>query len=262
MPLAENGKVAVLDVVPLLPGLRLGVAERRDLRLAVGRPRDHVEVDLHRLGAGDRLGGDDAHRLGGVGEHQLAGDVADGVDVRDVGAAAAVDLDRAAVGELDAGVLEAVALDARGEADGLQHLVGLEHLLVAAAGRADGDLHLLAGVLDGLDLGGEQHLHAELLVVLEQLLGDVGVLGGHHPVEELDDRHVDAEVLHHVGELDADRAGAGDDDRAGQVLVEDLLLVGHDALAERRARDQPGGRAGGDDQVVEGVGRLGRRPCP
>ena len=91
--------------------------------------------------------------------------------------------------------------------------------------------------------------------MLEQLLGDRLVLGGHHPVEELHDRHVDAEVLHHVGELDADRARAADDDRAGQVLVEDLLLVGDDVLADLHAGQHPHARTGGEDQVVEGVRR-------
>ena len=38
----------------------------------------------------------------------------------------------------------------------------------------------------------------------------------------------------------------------GSWSVEDLLLVGHDALGELGAGDQPGGRAGGDDEVVEG----------
>ena len=185
-----------LDVVPLLLGLRLAVAEGADLGLAVRRPRDEVELDRHRLGAGDGLGGDDAHRLGGVGEHHLPGDVADGVDVVDVGAAEVVDGDGAALGGLDAGRLEAVALDPRREAEGRQHLVGLDHLRLAAVGRGDGDPDAVAGVLDVLDLGREQDLHAELLVVLEQLLGHVGVLGRHHPVEELDDRDVDAEVLH------------------------------------------------------------------
>ena len=191
-----------------------------------------VVVDRHRVGAGDRLGGDDALRLGDVGEHQLGRAVADGVDVRHVGAAVLVDRDRAAVGEGHPGGLEAVALGARGEADGGEELVGLEHLLVAAGCRGDRDPHAGAGVLDALDLGAEQHLHAELLVVLGELLGDVGVLGGHHPVEELDDRDVDAEVLHDVGELDPDRARPGDDDRAREVLVEDLLLVGDDVLRD------------------------------
>src|SRR5690349_24864663 len=49
----------------------LGVPERGDLRLAERRPRDHVEVDLHGLGAGDRLGRHDTHGLGGVREHEL-----------------------------------------------------------------------------------------------------------------------------------------------------------------------------------------------
>ena len=40
----------------------------------------------------------------------------------------------------------------------------------------------------------------------------------------------------------------------GSSSVEDLLLVGHDPLAELGAGDQPGLRAGGDDQVVAGDG--------
>ena len=247
-----EGEARGLDVVALLPGLRLGVAEGGDLRLAEGRPRDHVEVDLDRLGVADRLRGHDAHRLGGVGEHQLAGHVTDRVDTVDVGAAAGVDLDRAAIGELHADRVEAEALGAGGEADRLHDLVGLEDPRVTSGSRADGDLHLLTRVIDLLDLGGQQHGHAELLVLLEQLLGDVRVLGRHHPVEELDDRHVDPEVLEDVGELDTDGARPGDDDRAGELVGEDLLLVGHDPPGQRGARDEPGRGAGGDDEVVEG----------
>ena len=42
-----------------------------------------------------------------------------------------------------------------------------------------------------------------------------------------------AVVVQHVGELDADRAGTRDDDARGQRVGEDLLLVGHHAIAER-----------------------------
>ena len=52
-------------------------------------------------------------------------------------------------------------------------------------------------------------------------------------------------------EFDADRTRAGDDDRGRQLGVEDLLLVGDDVLAHLHARDHPGDRAGGDDEVVE-----------
>ncbi len=99
-------------------------------------------------------------------------------------------------------------------------------------------------------------LTPELLVLLLDLLGDLGVLVGQRAGQELDDGDVDAVVLHHVGELHADRAGAGDDDRLRQVPRQDLLLVGDDVLRQRRAGHQPGAAAGGDDGVVEGD-RLG-----
>ena len=130
-----------LDVVAALARLGLGVAEAGDLRLAVRRPRHHRVVDRHRLGAGDRLGRDDAHRLGVVGEHQLRGHVADREDAGHVGAHVVVDRDRAAVGERDAGGFEPEAVGTRGEPDRLQDLVGLQDLLLVALG--DGDLDLV-----------------------------------------------------------------------------------------------------------------------
>ena len=138
-----------------------------------------------------------------------------------------------------------------GEPDRREELVRLEDLLVAAGGRAHRDPDAGTGVLDALDLRAEEDLHPELLVVLEQLLGHVLVLGRHHAVQELYDGDVDAEVAHHICELDADRPGAGDDDRPGQLVVEDLLLIGHDVLAHLDAGQHPGHRAGGDDEVVE-----------
>jgi hypothetical protein len=117
-----------LDLVTLVFGLRLGVAHRTDLRLAVGGPWDEVEVDLLRRGPGDGLGGDDSHRLGDVGEHHLGGHVADRVDVLDVGAPMAVDGDGAPLGQFDADVRQAVSLGSGGETDCRQQPVGLQHL--------------------------------------------------------------------------------------------------------------------------------------
>jgi len=48
------------------------VAEARDLGLAERRPRHHHRSRAPWLSIGDRLCGDDAHRLGGMGEHHLA----------------------------------------------------------------------------------------------------------------------------------------------------------------------------------------------
>src|SRR5690606_37097706 len=113
-----------LDVVALVARLLLGETEARDLRLAERRARHHAVVaEREGLGAADGLGRDDALRLRDVREHELRGDVADRVDVLDVGAHDVVDRDGAALGELDAGVLEAEALDVGGEADGHEHLV-------------------------------------------------------------------------------------------------------------------------------------------
>src|SRR5690606_26865148 len=153
-------------------------------------------------------------------------------------------------GELHARVLEAEALDVGREADRHQHLAGLDRALCAVlAGVGDGDL--VARVLDGLDLRAGEDLDAELLVLAGDLLRDIRILVGEGPVEELDDRALHAVVGQHVGELHADGAGADDDDRLGDVAVEDLLLEADHVAAQLDARKQPHLRPGRDDGVVE-----------
>ena len=241
-----------LDVETGVLGLLLGQSERGDLRLAERRARhEPVVAERHGLGARDGLRCDDALRLGDVCELELRGDVADRVDAVDVGAHEVVDCDGAAFGELDAGVLESEALDAGSEADRHEHAVDGD-LSVVALGVLVGNGDVVAVVGDGLDSGGGQDLHAELLVLLGDLLGDVDVFVGEHAVEELDDRHVDAVVGEHVAELHADRARADDDDGAGQIAGEDLGLVGDDVVGELDARQEFDHRAGVDDDVVEG----------
>eukprot|EP01136_Pigoraptor_vietnamica_P011514 Opistho-1_new@50444 len=258
--LAEAMRLAVrhereggdLDLAPLVLGLLLGETERRDLRRAERRTRHHAVV-AQRLGlrAADRLGSDDALSLGHVGELQLGGHVADGVDALDIGAHVVVDVDGAALGQLHSGVLEAEALDVRGESDRHEHLAGFDRaLLPVLAGVGDGDGG--AVVDDRLDLGRREDVDAVVLVLLRDLLRHIGVLVGQRTVEELDDRDLDAVVRQDVGELHADGAGADDDDRLGQLTGHDLLFVRHDVLAERDTRQQTDLGAGGDDDVVEG----------
>ncbi len=156
----------------------LGQAERGDLRLAERRARHETVISQrHRLRAGHRLGGDHALRLGHVCELQLGGHVTDRVDAVDVGAHVVVDRDGAAFGEFDAGLLEAVAVDARGETDRHQDLVDGQFAVVVL-GVLVGDGHAVTVVGDGLHLGRGQHLDAELLVLLGDGLGDVDVLVG------------------------------------------------------------------------------------
>ena len=73
--------------------------------------------------AGDDLGGDVALVDALVGQHRLSDDVADGVNVRDVGPELFIDLDEPAVGHLDSGLLRvdqfAVGSAANGDEDGV-----------------------------------------------------------------------------------------------------------------------------------------------
>ena len=73
--------------------------------------------------------------LGLVRQHRRAGDVADRVDARHVGAAVAVDDDGTAIG-LDAERLQPEPLDIADDADGRDHPVGGD--LALAACRLDG----------------------------------------------------------------------------------------------------------------------------
>ena len=193
-----------------------------------------------------------------MGQHELGRAVTDGVNARDAGAHEVVDLDGAAFGELDAGGLQAVPLDPRGEADGLQDSVGLEHGGLATLGRTHRDLDLVSRVVDRLDLGAGHDLDAELLVGPGEFLGDLGILVGDHPVKVLDDGDLGAVVGQDVGELGADGARTSDDDRSGDLVGEDLLLVGDDAVRQLGSRQGLDGGPSGDDAVVEGdlVGHL------
>src|SRR5690606_30006169 len=182
----------------------------------------------------DGLGGDHAHRLGGVGEHELGRHVADGEDVRHVRTTAAVHRDRATLGERDTGVLQAVALHVGDEAHSLQHLVGLEDLLLALPGHGDADL--LTRLVDGLHLRGREYVDAESAIAPGQFGRHLLVLGGHHAVHEFDDGDLDAVVVEDVGELDPDGPRAADDDALRQLGGQDLLLVGDNPVTDGRPR--------------------------
>src|SRR5690606_14707331 len=80
-----------LDVAVLLPRLRLGEADRGDLRLAVGDARDARLVDRRGGQPRDLLGHEDALLEPAVGQLQAGDDVAEGVHVRQVGAQPLVD---------------------------------------------------------------------------------------------------------------------------------------------------------------------------
>src|SRR5581483_7931523 len=105
------------DVVAvLLTRLGLGEADAGDLRIRVDRTRDGAVVD-HRLVTHRVLRRDLPLAERGVRELPVAGAVADGVEVRDVGPAVLVGRDALAAVVLDAGLLEADSLDLRTPSD-------------------------------------------------------------------------------------------------------------------------------------------------
>jgi len=88
--------------------------------LAIGAARDEQFVHRVRVEAFDRLDADDALMLRLMREHRGAGNVADRVDARHIGAAVSVDRDGSAI-ELHAELLETEILDIADDADGGDH---------------------------------------------------------------------------------------------------------------------------------------------
>ena len=66
---------------------------------------------------------------------------------------------------------------------------------------------------------------------LARELGDLGILGGQDAGEHLDHRHLGAEAAIEARELDADGAGADDQQRFGKARRHHRLLVGPDQPA-------------------------------
>ena len=89
--------------------------------------------------------------------------------------------------------------------------------------------------------------------------GDLRVLDRQDLRQHLDHRHVAAEVAVERGELDADRAGADDQQRLRDRLRHHRFEIGPDQLLVRLEPGQHARpRAGGDDDVL---GLIGARPA-
>jgi len=149
-----------------------------------------------------------------MGQHQLAGHVADGVHAGGAGRHALIDGDEAARVKGHAGVLQPVAFRARLEADGLQQLLGLQDVLLAVR-RRDADPDFAVSLLHAIDARPGHEPDAQALVSLLQFFGDLLVLQRGEMRQVFDQRHVHAVVVQDIGELQADCPRAGDDDAPG-----------------------------------------------
>ncbi len=132
LAVGHERELAHLDLVARGLGLCLGHAQAGNLRVTVGAARHELVAfgrDGQRLRAGDGLGGHHAHGAGHVGQGQLAGAVADGIDVGHVGAHVLVHVDEAVLVHGHAGRVQRDLVGVGLDADGHEHLVGGQRLL-------------------------------------------------------------------------------------------------------------------------------------
>jgi hypothetical protein len=92
-----------------------------------------------------------------------------------------------------------------------------------------------------------------------QLLGDLGVESGQHLLFQFDHRHLGAEGLVEIRELQSHRARADHGHAFGQMVVQERFAAGHHAVANLHPAEQPLARAGGDQDAFGLDRRRGRR---
>ena len=165
--------------------LALGDAGLGDLGAGEHAPRHPRVADrVGQESGGVHRGGATVHS-GRVREHDLSGDVAAGVDVRDVGATAIVHRQRAAVAELNAGGLEPEALGVGPHPDAEQHVRAIDLATVL-----QDELHLVE--LVDVDRRGPAVLHDVHPAAQEDLLqhlGQIGIVVGQQLVAGRDQCH-------------------------------------------------------------------------
>ena len=155
--------------------------------------------------------------------------------------------------------LEAVceqALPVRAAAEGREHGLARDEVLLAAGGKVDGQTVL--ALLDALDHGVGKHAHALLLEQLCKVLTELAVHAGQQAVKALDHGDLAAEVAVERGKFHADDAAAHDDDGAVEAVRSLKQLVrGHGKLQTGNGRAGRNG-AGGDEDMIrrDGPGIL------
>ena len=232
-------------------GLRFGLgdADPGDFRVGVGHRRNHA-CDPFLLLAGGDFRRELAFVRGFVRQHRLADDVADGEDVRHVGAHLPVDLDEAALGDGDAGLVGIELPAIRRAADGDQDaVVGVLRGNAGTFETADDALLVRPGVDD---LGLEVHGDALLLQAVGERLDEVGVRARHQLVHEFDHGDFGAERAIDRRHFQADDAATDDEQRLRDVLeFERVGRIHHAAVVPGEGRQLHRLRAGGDDALLE-----------
>src|SRR5581483_3026972 len=226
-----EGELADLDVVAALLRLLLRETDGSDFGIGVCAVRHVVVVDRTDGHALDVLDCENAFGGRAVGEGRRRHDVADRIDARDVRAHEFIDLNEAALIDLDLRLVEARRLRHGAAAGRGEDELGLDDDLLAL--RLDRRLHAGIGDLTREHLRVGVDVDSLLLEDARELLRDILILDRQELRHHFDDRHLRAEAREDRRELTTDCTRADDQHRLRHFgETEDVIGV-DDALAVR-----------------------------
>src|SRR6185312_1029344 len=156
------------------------------------------------------------------------GHVADGIDVLGAGPRKAVDLDLAALAELDAGLLDMQHLGVGGAADRQHDLVGLDDVALVGLG-----VKRVAALLDLGELATERDVHAAPFHRIVNTVADIVVEAAQDLFAAINERDVRAQAVEDVREFECDVAAAGDQNALRQLFEMKRFVRGDAEIAAR-----------------------------
>src|SRR5580700_4147381 len=231
--------------------LLFGFADEGDFGDGVDAVWIEARVRLHRFVAEGALRGDAALFHGDRRERRESDDVADGEDVRNLGAEILVDRDTPALVGLDAGRGEVELVDVALAAHRVKQNVAGDALLTLEIR----DHGAVGQFFHALDLFAQAHGHAAVAEVVAESFDDflIGKFKQARPL--LHQRHAHAQRRKHASVFHANDAAAHDDEALGQILQIEHLVAVDDGAPVHRNRGRNGrARAHGDHDMVGLVG--------
>ena len=224
-----KGKRPILSSIPLLLGFRFRQPDRGDLRLAIGAAGDHQLVHCVRVQALDRLDADRCPRARPCARASAARRRRRSHRCPAHWCAQSIDDDHAPIG-FHAKLFEAEIFDIADDADGGDHAVGFQCRGLAPC-HLDGRGDVVRALVELRDLGIGVDFDPCFSKRLRASAGDLRVFDRQDLRQELDHGHLGAQRAIERGELDADRAGADDEQRLRHLVRHHRLKVGPDQLA-------------------------------